>query len=264
MATKKRKVEDLDTGQIETLRVADIHIGKIQVGVIGTTPLLLHRLTLKTKKQLIKPPGRKTAGEKKTTEKHEVWEEFRDSPEKFSDPDAPTLLGIQSVAFKKAMIGVATDVEVNISKAELGRLTFVESHLSPIFGIPQVSMMTVRQSGPSRTPDVRTRAIVERWGAILDISFVRPNVTEGAILKLLSHAGVIRGVGDYRAEKGSGNYGSFRVVEPDDPDLQAIVQEGSRAAQVDAMESPVCYDTDTMELLAYWSENRDKSGRRIA
>lgn len=119
-------------------------------------------------------------------------------------------------------------------------------------------MSIVRSADMNRTPDVRTRAIVPEWACRLRITFVQPLIRAQAVANLLAAAGITIGIGDWRSEKGSGNYGQFRIADKDDSDFKRILKEGGRAAQAEALENPVCYDDETTELLSWFEEERAK------
>lgn len=75
---------------------------------------------------------------------------------------------------------------------------------------------------------------------------------------------MIQGVGDWRPEKGSGNFGQFELVSEDDPDYLRIIGTGGRQAQIGAMESPAPYDQDTEELLAWFDSEIDRRGKVVS
>ena len=71
------------------------------------------------------------------------------------------------------------------------------------------------------------------------------------------------GLGDWRIEKGSGSYGGFEIVDPDDPEFLEIVKEGGRQAQLEALENPVAYDAETEELLGWFDIEIKRRGLKI-
>ena len=69
-------------------------------------------------------------------------------------------------------------------------------------------------------------------------------------------------VGDFRTQKGKGNFGSFEMVHDDETEArwQRIVAEGGRAVQEQGMAEPECYDAEAAKLLAWFdteAERRD-------
>ena len=111
-------------------------------------------------------------------------------------------------------------------------------------------MSVVRSADMNRTPDIRTRAILEHWAVPVVIQFVKPQMSEQAILQLLSNAGIIIGVGDYRQEKGKGSFGQFVVASK--RECEPIVKSGGLKQQDAAIKNPKCFDADSEELLSWF------------
>jgi hypothetical protein len=178
--------------------------------------------------------------------------------------DAPTLIGILAASFKKAMMTAALDLP-STKKAQVGRLVWVDGLYTAIYGIPQIMLAPVRSADMNRTPDIRTRAILPRWACRLSVEFVQPLMKINAVTRLLAAAGLFIGVGDWRKEKGSGTFGSFRLVDADDAEFLDIVQTGGRDVQVEAMAAPEAYDEETASLLAWFDDEiARRQGKGVA
>lgn len=252
MATKK-------TVELDVLKVEH---GRVEFLVLGTTPLILNRMSEKAMHELLMPKGRKTAAARASSLKHDPIAEFRASPYLDPDESSPTFLQHLASAFKGAIKGAALDLPGS-SRAQIGRLTWVNQERISIYGIPKIFMSITRMADINRTPDIRTRAIVPEWACRVSVSFVKPNLREQAVANLLASAGLTQGIGDWRPEKGSGNYGQFELVSEDDPRFLHIVQHGGRAAQIAAMENPEPYDQDTQELLEWFEEEARRRGVEV-
>jgi len=248
---KKKKETSKGTGF--DMEIVEVKQGYLTAYVIGTTPLILNRMSEKAKRELLLPKGRKTAVEKATTLKHDPVAEYRDSAYRLSDESAPTYVGLLPTSFKGAVMTAALDLP-GVKKAQIGRLTYVEGHMIGVYGLPKLYMSITRSADMNRTPDVRTRAIIPKWACELSIVHTLPLITPTAVSNLLAAAGMTVGVGDWRLEKGSGNYGLFKIVSPNDPAYKQIIAEGSRAAQKKAFDVPECYDDETSELLGWYEE----------
>lgn len=251
MAAKKNTPSD------EITDILKVTTGTFGCCVVGTSPLILNRMSEKAKHELLMPKGRKNAVEKATTLKHVPVDEYRASAYTLKDDAAPTLLAILSTAFKGALRSAALDMP-GAKKAQIGRLTYIAGEMVGIYGLPKLFMSITRSADMNKTPDVRTRAIVPQWACQLSVTFVQPLIRAQAVANLLAAAGITIGVGDWRPEKGAGSYGQFRIADKDDPEFLAILQSGGRAAQIDALEHPVCYDDETTELLSWFDEERAK------
>ena len=82
------------------------------------------------------------------------------------------------------------------NKTQIGRLVWVKDYTCDLYGVPELFMSVVRSADMNRTPDVRTRALLREWCLPVTIQFVKPQMTENAILQLLSNGGIIVGVGE--------------------------------------------------------------------
>lgn len=246
----------------DEVSVLKLETGTVLAAVVGTTPLICNRMSQKTIFELLLPKGRKNAAEKASTLKHDPLEEFRQSPYTLDDESQPTLIAMLSTAFKGAIRSAALDMP-GASKAQLGRLTFVPGMYTPVYGIPQIMSSIVRSADINRTPDVRTRAVIREWAAIVSITYVQPALKEQSVLNLLASAGVTIGVGDWRPEKGKGDFGQFRIAGSNDEQFQRIVADGGRAAQIEAMKDPVAFDNETEELLSWYETEVKRRGFKV-
>jgi hypothetical protein len=244
------------SSEIDVLKVTH---GSLTFCVLGTSPLILNRMSEKVLRELLMPKGKKTAAEKAANLKHDPLAEFRASPYLDEAPDAPTLLQHLSASFKGAIKGAALDLP-GANKSQIGRLTWVNGERVPIYGVPQIFCSVTRSADMNRTPDVRTRCIVPQWAAQVSVSFVTPILREQGVANLLASAGITQGIGDWRPGKGSGNFGQFVLVDADDPQYLHIRQHGGRAAQEAAMESPQPYDRETRELLDWFGVESKRRG----
>jgi hypothetical protein len=251
---KKDKDASVDIMMIER--------GVLDICVLGTTPIILNRISNKAAGQLLMPPGRKSTAEKAASLKHVPMDEFRSSPYMSRDRSSPTLLQALSVWFKKATASVALDMP-GVAKTQLERLLFAEGERIPLYGVPQMLMSIVRSADIARTPDVRSRAIIPKWACRVQIKYTRPILREQVVANLFASAGFMRGVGDWRAEKGSGQYGSFEMVNEDDPRYTAILAGGGRQAQIDAMNAPEYYDEETEELHTWFLKKSKEKGFEV-
>ena len=253
MASKKKKT-------VETIEVRRESITFI---LKGTTPVILNRMSEKAKREFLLPSQKKTSGDKRTTLKHDPYEEFANSPHRSPYDDDPTLIVMPSTAFKSALRCVAIDVPCASSKAQIGRLTFVEGEYVGIYGLPELRMDIVRQAGINRTPDVRTRATLREWVAILTVTYATPILNKSMIVSLMAHSGWLQGAGDFRPEKGAGNFGSWMLSDKKDPDVKRILKIG-RKQQLEAMSNPRLYNAETVELLGWFDAEVERRGLRKA
>ncbi len=231
--------------------------------LLGITPMIQNRLPEKARMELLMPKGKKTAAEKASSLKHDPIAEFRASPTTIADDDAPTLIGVPASAVKKAIAAAALDIP-GAKKSQIGRLTYVRGDVVPVYGLPQVMSAVVRSADMNRTPDVRTRCVLPKWCAMVTIEHPSAIISSQSLANLLVAAGRFIGIGDWRSEKGAGNYGSFVIANADDAAVKAIMKSGGRKAQIAAMANPDYYNDETKELLSWFTGELKSRGLRLA
>ena len=247
----------------ESVTILEVNRGSMEFCILGTSPMICNSMSEKAMRELLAPKGRKTTAEKASSMKHDPIQEFRDSPYQLIDENAPTLLGILPTAFKGAMRTAALDVP-GAKKTQIGRLVYVHGEMLPVWGVPKLFMAITRSADINRTPDVRTRAIIPEWACRIRIDFLKPIINEQSVANLLAAAGFQSGVGDWRQEKGSGNYGSFKLVSDNDPDFVRIISTMGRQKQVTALENPIPHDKETSDLLSWFGTEASRRGMKVA
>lgn len=254
MAAQKKKSD-----KAPEVQVVRVDKGQVNFCIIGRTPLICNRMSMKGLKELLFP-ARKTRSSRNQGMKHIPIQEYRDSPYTNSSEDSPTYIEHLASSFKASMRGAALDIP-DVSKAEIGRLTWVEGDRVSIYGVPMMFMSVVRQAGINKTPDVRTRVIIPEWACYLTVYYAMPQLNSTAVTNLLIAAGLTQGIGDWRNEKGSGSYGSFELTSQEDPTFKRIIETGGRAAQIEAMQHPNYYDDETAELHTWFEEEVIRRGK---
>ena len=231
----------------------------IEFYVLGDSPIILNRMSQKAAHELLFPNGRKNAVERATTFKHVPRDEFRASP--YIVSSGPTALCHLATCFKAAICGAALDMP-GTNKAQIGRLLHAVGEWVPIIGTPKLHMGIVRSADMNHTPDVRTRAIVPEWASIVRLKFVRPLLNENTVATLLSAAGMIQGIGDFRPGKGKGTFGQFHIVPKDNPDFLRIVNSTTHQSQMQAMQAAEPYDAEAAEMLTWFDSEVIRRNRQ--
>lgn len=252
------RAKKADESPTKELSIIQMREGHQDFCILGITPLVYNSLSLKAKTDGstgLLPAPKKNRSELEATVKHEPWKEFRDSTYRHKGNDYPTRLMLPARMFKGAMRSVAARIP-GLFGTEVGQLIWVSPIEISLYGIPQIWTTTVRSADVNRTPDVRTRAIVPEWACVIHVKYITPNVKAPDVVNLLGNAGLICGVGDARAEKGKYDYGQFHLVDKGNADFQRIMQEGIRDAQDQALQDPLYHDTETEELLTWYTEER--------
>lgn len=250
----------LKTKSTSEVTILPISQGEVSFYIVGTTPLVFNRMAKKARETLLLGGRRKTEADRAANLKHNPPEEYRDSVTRNAGNDCATRIAIPAPAFKGAMCTAALDLP-GTKRTEIGRLVWVTGTHIDCYGIPELFMSVVRSADINRTPDIRTRAIMPKWACKLTIQFVQPKLNATAVANLMAAAGVLAGVGDFRQEKGKGNFGQFRLAEKTDPEFAKISKLGGRAAQDAALQNYKVYDQETEELMEWFSGEVIRLGR---
>lgn len=233
-----------------TITIQPLKRGSVRLRIIGTMPLFQNRMANKAKQQLLVGGTKKTKADRVAI-KHNPLSEYRDSAEIL--PSGPTALGLRVVAVKAAMATAALETP-GLTKSSAQRLLFMPGEFASLYGTPQLRMDVVRSADINKTPDIRTRCYLPKWGAEIEVNFISPQLSVQSVVTLLCNAGILIGVGDYRQEKGKGGYGSFRVLGEgeDDEEWNDLVANHGRETQLAALSDPEYADRDTSDLMEHF------------
>jgi len=242
----------------QTIDVVEIQTERMDFCILGRTPLILNRVKASSMGELLVGGRRKNAAEKRSSVKHDPLSEYRESPYRAASDDR-TLLAVLATWFKRCLAGAALDLP-GVTKTEVGRMCWAEGERLPVYGPPQMLMSITRSADAKRTPDVRTRCILPVWATRVSITYARGLITGRSVANLLAAGGITNGVGDWRPQKGSGNYGQFELVGPDDERFVEIVAKYGREHQESALADPVCYDAQTEGLWEWYQAEMARRG----
>jgi hypothetical protein len=240
------------TQKTETLEIKEIEMGEFVAHLLGASPMIMNRYGQKAWRELLLPSKSQNRASLEQSLKHDPVAEFRGAVYINRDQKGQSAIHVPNGAIHGALSAVAIDIP-GAKKAQMERLTRVTDVNIELFGLPQIFCAMVRNSDQNHTPDVRTRPIFPEWACKVTIRFVRPILTERTVGNLLSAAGRIVGVGDWRGQKG-GPYGAFDIVGEDNSDYRRLIKTQGRLVQLKALEKPVAYDEDTQELLSWFHE----------
>ena len=254
---QRRAIMAKATGIMEAIEVEPLRVGSMSVWLKGRTPLICNRMAGKAMRELLCPRGRKSKAEKEQSLKHDPLNEFRNSMS-LRVGKGSTRLVFPAPAVKGAMAAAALETK-GTNKTQIGRLVWVQNYTCDLYGVPQLLMSVVRSADMNKTPDVRTRAILAEWCLPVVVQFVKPQMTENTIAQLLSNGGIIVGIGDFRQEKGKGNFGQFEVAT--EADCKAIMASGGIKQQDAALKAPTCFDAESEELLGWFSTEVGRRGQ---
>jgi len=244
--------------QEASLDIQPLKQGRLRLRMMGQTPLYFNSMSSKSMRDLLIGGGKKTAAQRKEI-KHNPEQEYRDTVYKKSFGE--TLLCFPAPGIKGAMATAALET-AGITKTSVQRLIFLPQTHVQIWGTPQLKIDMVRSADMNKTPDMRTRAYLPRWCAEVDIAYVQPTLDAHSIVSLLTNAGSIVGIGDFRQEKGRGSFGTFSVHTEQSMgsfqgDWDELMKE-ARDVQQAALDNPEYADDQTAELMAFLAEERSR------
>jgi hypothetical protein len=236
------------------VEIQEIVMKEVTVNIIGTSPLILHRFSDKARRELLLGGRKKNVAELQTTLKHDPLAEYRECLYRNRKRDGLTLFHVPKGMVSRTLADVAVDIP-GATKAAMDRLTSISTPTLFLFGVPKLFTTMARNSDMAKTPDVRTRPILEHWAVpSITIKYVSGMLTDRKVINLLSAAGSLVGIGDWRPQRKGGEYGAFRVCGDNDPALRKIIAEGGFDAQQAAYNSPEYYDDETEELITWFNE----------
>lgn len=226
MATKANGDVVVETPVTEapaTINLKRIERRSIEVPVIGTAPLIVHRFDEKAKQMMLEAQQTKTRTKKAPKDPHA---DYMRSMYRFADGAH----GFPAVGFKAAMVDSArlyegvkmTELRACIhvlgeGPDQLVHLNFdVDPSLSafdpakPNDPLPRMREDAVRIA--MGTADLRYRAEYWPWSATLTVQFVPSMISTDSVVALVDAAG-LGGIGEWRPSKAkTGIFGTFQVA----------------------------------------------------
>lgn len=215
----------------EIIEIKPIKIQKVNIRLVGDTPLIMHAWSEKAKKQMLDAQQGKKKG--KVKERKNPVCDFVDSmywltekPEMNSDMDEEECekifvkaiqegarFGFPVTAFKQAAISAAYRMGWSKDKMSLRGAFFIDSDDNGMVEIksdPPVMREDMVRIGMG-TADIRYRGEFRNWYADITISYNTNGQHDlDAILNILNAGGYVCGAGEWRPER-DGQYGMFHV-----------------------------------------------------
>jgi len=243
--------------QSTSLIVEKLKQSTITLPIVGTGPLIYNSMSLKAMSALFMGAAKKTAAQKKDI-KHNPEEEFVDSC--YINGQDGAYLSFPSTGIKRGMATSALETE-GVTKAGINRGIYVVGEHINIWGRPYMNMSVVRSSDINRTPDIRTRAKLPRWCSEVTIRYISPTFTQNNITSLLTNAGTLCGLGDWRIEKG-GPMGGYKLKEASDQKLwDELTKEEGATCQKLALENPEIESHDNISHQLYEAMQEERAKR---
>ena len=211
MAKKKKE---------QVIMIKKPNIDYLKIGIVGDTPVNIHRLGKKLKiefdaRDQNKPIKKQGARDKQAEFMDSLYyidanHEEVQAPKKITKT---TRFGFPSSGFKKAMVFAARQYQ-NIKMTELRGRFFVMNSFVEIKGTPVKDEFWRRIGGKgpgTGTPDIGVRAVFPKWTATLHIKYNKDVISAESVVNLLQTAGLSVGIGDDRPDKAGNTYGMWHV-----------------------------------------------------
>lgn len=188
----------------------------VDVPIVGTTPLIMHRFSEKAKRQMLDAQqGRKTPKQPKDPEAEYLAAAYMTADGRY---------GFPSVAFKAATVGAARFYGKDVKMTELRQSVFTHGELSDdgqplvvVEGEPEMREDVVRVGNGGT--DLRYRPMFREWSAVLQITFVTAMLSLESLLSLVDAGGMGVGVGEWRPER-KGDFGCYKI----DPSREVVIE----------------------------------------
>lgn len=205
-----------------TIELPPLNIQRLDVAIIGESPLIVHAWSKKSREQMLAKQMKKASTGKAAKD---PWKDFCESLYWLDGaPDQPTeadvtngRFGFPSIAFKAAAITAVTTIG-DMTKVLARQCFHITGEFVTIIGPPPSMREDMVRVGMG-TADIRFRGEFSPWAAILPIQFNANALSAEQIVNLLHIGGFGCGVGEWRPEK-DGQFGRFRIAEA--KDLEAL------------------------------------------
>ena len=199
------------SGGVITSTLLDLDLKTVRVKVEGSSPLIVHKFSEKSKRQMLaKMQGKASKGKEPRDPSADYEGAFHRLPD--GRPGFP-LLG-----FKACAVTACTSLNKEISKVLARQAFHIQPH--PVGGdlypvefpedCPPVMREDTVKVGMGAT-DLRYRPEFKRWGAELVIQFNARAISHEQLVNLMNLGGFAVGVGEHRPER-DGDKGRFQVV----------------------------------------------------
>lgn len=209
----------------EVLEIRPIEIQKVNLRIVGDTPLIMHAWSEKAKRMMLEAQMGLAKGKKKEP-KNPVEDFIRsmywltDMPEEMTEEAFNEAIsngarfGFPVTAFKQAAISAAYRMGWAKDKVSLRGAFFIDSDENGMIEIhsdaPKMREDMVKVG--MGTADIRYRGEFANWYADMTISYnMNGNYSLENIMNIINAGGYICGVGEWRPEK-DGQYGMFHVA----------------------------------------------------
>ena len=206
----------------DRIEIAKIATTTMVVPIVGTSPLIVHNFSDKSKRQMLEAQQ----GKKSPKQIRDPQSEYEAAIYRIADEAGVDRYGFPVTAFKAATVGAARFYGKDVKMTELRQFLFFHGLLTKadpqqlveIHGIPEMREDVVRLGGMARSADLRYRPQFVEWSAELKVTYVTSSLSESSVLSLIDAGGLGIGVGEWRPEK-RGEFGTYAVDQSRDIEI---------------------------------------------
>lgn len=187
---------------VKEVNTEPIQIGEMKIRIVGTTPLLMSRMSNEIAQELINVMEGKGRDKKKVRD-------FEGEIETKIHKTEDGKVGFPACGFKKSL--VASAPYMNGMNMKLANSIVVVGEIIPIdFREQTINKTMGRDSGRNRSPRPIWRPEFRDWSCELKIRFNSSLITPNQIVGLLKLAGFHIGIGEWTPQH-SGQFGMFTI-----------------------------------------------------
>jgi len=198
----------------DQIQIAELAAETMRVPIIGTSPLIVHNFSEKSKRQMLEAQQ----GKKSVKQIRDPEAEYEAAFYRIAREDDVDGYGVPVTAFKAATVGAARFYGKSVKMTELRQFVFMRGVLTKadpqqlveIQGEPHMREDIVRLGGMSRSADLRYRPEFTEWSTVLTVTYVTTSLSRSSVLSLIDAGGLGIGVCEWRPEK-RGEFGTYCI-----------------------------------------------------
>jgi len=208
---------------LANVEVQPINVKTIEVPIVGTTPMVQHQFSEKSRKQIlmVQMGQRKAMKREKKNPKadfegslHVLKEGKFKYPNGFDDVKFSGKIGFPAGGIKDAIVAAARNVDGLPMTLLRGALFILGSEFNQELVEVNHDKLIMREDivrVSNGAPDIRYRGEMRNWTINLKIQYNADVLNADQIVNLINIAGFGVGLGEMRPGKSGGDYGRFKV-----------------------------------------------------
>lgn len=208
-------------GKSVAVELPRLNIERVEVTLVGDTPLIMHKWSEKAKKEMLDKQMKRAKTAKAAKDPERDFQESvyaLDENEdlvvgSWKDHKGAIRFGFPVIGFKAAAVTACTSIG-GITKVQARQAFHIDGEYAIIEGAPPRSREDMVRIGMG-TADIRYRGEFFPWYTTLVIAHNANVMSAEQILNMLNTAGFGVGVGEWRPEK-DGQFGRFHVATEGD------------------------------------------------